>query len=303
MTADDTKGAGIAEAATFCKIGDDKRPGLVPANPNAPYQVCPDDLKQGVDEVTDTQPFEWYVRIEFDELLNPNIEDLVPIVENGVATGLLSGTLANTQPVTLTCNGVAVPYDGYYDPSGNAFTWPVGPSLFIQPSDTTTIASGTECQVTLKGNIVDKSGIKVPDTEIGPYKFQLAGLTLLSADPGQPDDTTKPDALDSAAPLVLTFNAAIDAASVTADDILITEVTDCGATPSTVTHTAVVTAEAKNPRAIDISIADAAPMKDWIPAKFYTVTFTDGSSVADRAGATGTLPAPSDLTICFQVKS
>src|SRR5512138_3538599 len=73
--------SGVNELATFCKTGDDKRPGLVPAaiTAGAEAQVCPDDLSKGASEVEDAVPLSWYVRVMFDELLNPDIEELVPI--------------------------------------------------------------------------------------------------------------------------------------------------------------------------------------------------------------------------------
>src|SRR5580765_5051662 len=48
VLASDDPAAGI-ESATFCKLGDDKRPGLVPAALflQMKDQICPDDLKQG----------------------------------------------------------------------------------------------------------------------------------------------------------------------------------------------------------------------------------------------------------------
>jgi hypothetical protein len=304
LASDDADNAGIAEAATFCKTGDDKRPGLIPANPNGPYQVCPDDLSMGVDELTDTQPFEWYVRIQFDELLNPDIEDLNPIIENGVNTGLFSGSLANTQPVTLTCGGVAVPYDGYYDPSGNSFTWPPGPSLFIQPTDTTVIPSGSGCSISIKDNVVDKSGNTVPSSEAGPYTFKIADLALNSSDPGAPKDLTKPSIIDAGDPLILSFNAAIDPASLTADEVSIHEVADCGTTTLGAEHVAVIAPNPKNPLELEVSVADAPAMKAWdagTTGKTYSVTFAPTASVSDLAGATGALPTADKLTICFSV--
>src|SRR5438874_1215445 len=94
-----TNGDGIFESATFCKLNDDKRPGLVPADPDGPQQVCPDDLKMGADEVDDAVPLSWYLRIQFDELLNPDIEELLPIS----GSDLVQGSLAKSQPVVVSC--------------------------------------------------------------------------------------------------------------------------------------------------------------------------------------------------------
>src|ERR1051326_15101 len=103
--------ANLLESATFCKTkapndgsantGDEKRPGLVGLPDFSSHQICPDDLTKGVDELTDAAPQGWYVRLMFDELLNPDIEDLIPIDDdNGQPTGTYTGTIANTHPVT-----------------------------------------------------------------------------------------------------------------------------------------------------------------------------------------------------------
>src|SRR5438093_3799269 len=68
---------GVLESATYCAPGDEKRPGLVGLPDFTSHQICPDDLSQGATEVTDAWPDGWYVRIMFDELLDPNIEQLI----------------------------------------------------------------------------------------------------------------------------------------------------------------------------------------------------------------------------------
>jgi hypothetical protein len=297
LASDDADGAGIVETATYCKTGDDKRPGLIPANPDGPAQVCPDDLSKGTDEVTDTNPVDWYVRIQFDELLNPDVEDLVPIQP----TGLSAGTLANSQPVTLTCGGVNVPYDGYYNPSGNAYTWPVGPSLFIAPNDSSKIATGTECEVALKPDVVaDKDGEHVPAAQLGPYKFKIAPLALVSANPTAPKDPAKPTQISPTKALVLTFNALIDVASLDPTKVTIHDATSCDPATATATvHTPVIKAD-KSKLAIDISDMGAAAMEAWLHAKTYIITFAANATVKDVAGGSGTLPEAADLTICFK---
>src|SRR6202042_2484260 len=99
-----------------------------------------------LDEVTNADPSAWYVRIMFDELLDPNVETLVPNIDptTMMPDGTFTGTLANTLPVTLQCTDAAgamqdVPYDGYYSPSGNALTNPLGPSLFIKAINPTSV--------------------------------------------------------------------------------------------------------------------------------------------------------------------
>src|SRR3569623_2051220 len=179
----------LAEGATFCKVGDSFRPGLDNTIDGVGHQLCPDELSMGVDELTDANPTNWYVRVMFDELLDPNVEDLVPILDDtGMDTGTVMGTLANPQPFTLQCqsvNGgalVDIPYDGYYSPAGNKISWPVGPSLVIVPHSPALVATQSECQITLKDNIKDKDGIVVPTDQRGPYKFKIAPVAAIAAD-------------------------------------------------------------------------------------------------------------------------
>jgi hypothetical protein len=308
---------GFLETATFCKVGDNKRPGLIPANPDFdntgavnPAQICSDDLTVGADMVTDTIPVNWYVRIQFDELLNPDIEELVPIIQDGKDTGRNKGSLSKSQPVTVTCGGGAeVLYDGYYDPSGNSFSWPPGPSLFIQPSDSSTIPTGSECQVTIKPDVVvDKDGIKVPMTELGPYPFKIAELAIASTEPSAADLTSatfKPEKIAPDAPLVVTFNAFLDRATLDPTKVVAFAVDDCKAPTTMIPVVTVITTHevgvdaAKHVDQQSVEITDAAAAADaaWVPGTTYLISF-DGT-VKDQAGGVGTLPSADDLTVCF----
>ena len=207
----------LSEGTTFCKVGDSFRPGLDNTVDGVGHQLCPDDLSMGVDELTDANPTNWYVRVMFDELLDPNVEDLVPILDaTGMDTGTVAGTLANTQPFTLQCqsvNGgtlVDIPYDGYYSPAGNKISWPVGPSLVVVPSSPSLVATQSECQITLKDNIKDKDGNPVPADQRGPYKFKIAPVAAIAADTA-PADGDKVDGV--AAGVDITFNTNIDPSS------------------------------------------------------------------------------------------
>ncbi len=320
LASDDASGDGIIETATFCKLNDAKRPGLIPANPDGPAQVCDDDLKMGTDEVADVVPVGWYVRFQFDELLNPKIEELLPILDSkGNDTGTFKGSLAGTQPVTITCGGVDIAYDGYYNPSGNSFTWPVGPSLFITPNDTSTIPAGTECQVTLKPDVVaDKDGNHVPADQLGPYKFKIADLALASTDPAAPKDPDKPSTINATAPLIVTFNATVELASLLPAEVTpLSIVTSCTDTTGGVASTVTIAAHLVDPKdatSVDqtsIEISDAAgapataekPKNAWLTSTTYLITFAAGADVKDLAGATATLPAAKDLTICFKTET
>jgi Big-like domain-containing protein len=298
LAADDTAGEGVVETATFCKLRDDKRPELIPANPDGPDQVCPDDLAAGAEEVIDTVPISWYVRIQFDELLDPHVEDLISINDSsGQPTGLSSGTLATTQPVTLTCGGTKIPYDGYYDPSGNSYTWPVGPSLVVSPNDTSSIPTGSECEISVLPKVTDKDGLAVPAAQLGPYKFKIAPLALVDTSP-KAGDLTAPSTIDAASPLSITFNAPIAVSSVVPAEVMIADVDSCDAPTTSVAHTAEILPGAGSKTSVKVRDSGAAAGDAWLRGKTYLITFAAGATVKDLAGGEGQLPA--DLTICFK---
>jgi hypothetical protein len=184
----------LVEKATFCKTGDEKRPSLVGLPDFTTQQVCPENMSEQAPEVSDAYPDGWYVRIMFDELLDASVEELVEVFDEdtGESTGTFTGTVANTRPVLLQCESVTngqmtnVAYDGYYSPSGNRVTWPLGPSLVIKPADASLIATNTNCQITLNDVVNDKSGNPVPMAQRGPYKFKVAPIKVIAIDP--PDD-------------------------------------------------------------------------------------------------------------------
>jgi hypothetical protein len=273
--------AGLYEGATFCKQGDKKRPDLVGTPDGNLLQVCPSDLSMGADEVVDANPSNWYVRIMFDELLDPSIEELNPVLDDtGSDTGTSSGTIANTKPVKLECqssrtNGlVEIPYDGYYSPSGNAVTWPLGPSLVIKPNNPELIATQTECQVTINTNVTDKDGNQVPGDQLGPYKFKIAPLSLLAASPADGD------AVDAIAAAVdLTFNAPIDA----------TTLPDFAFSPDPGGYAA------------SASGTDVEITANFEVNGDYTFTIPDGTMIADACGVVTTFGAP-DVDAMTQIE-
>src|SRR5262245_7578189 len=84
----------LAEQATFCKAGDDKRPGLVGLPDFTTKQICDDDLTKGADMITNAFPDGWYIRIMFDELLDPNVEKLTEILDSdGHGTDTFTGSI------------------------------------------------------------------------------------------------------------------------------------------------------------------------------------------------------------------
>jgi hypothetical protein len=192
----------LVESATFCRPNDEKRPSLVGLPDFTTQQVCPDDGAAVTDAVTTAYPDGWYIRIMFDELLDPDIEVLTEVLdeETGEPTGTFTGSVASTRPVTLQCesiNGgmVNVDYDGYYSPSGNRITWPVGPSIVIKPNDPTLVATNSMCQISINDNVVDKGGTPVDTTQRGPYRFRTAGIRVIAIDPA--DDPEYDDPIDA----------------------------------------------------------------------------------------------------------
>lgn len=203
---------GLSEAATFCKANDDKRPSLVGLPDGSTQQVCPTDGKEVKDGVTDAAPQGWFVRVMFDELLDPSIEDLTEILDNdGNPTGTYSGSIARTHPFKITCAGLSgaqvdIPYDGYYSAAGNALTWPLGPSLVMKPNVPASVPTDSKCSITLNDNILDKNdGAQVPADQRGPYDFSIGKIKVVALSPSNGDEV---DAIAAGADLI--FNDLID---------------------------------------------------------------------------------------------
>lgn len=191
-------GHGVPDVATFCA-----------SEGRVNELMCGD----GVRTVSDAPPLGWSVRVAFSELLDPDaVEDLVDTDNDGTPD---IGTIAEKAPVTLTCGGNAVDYDGFYDPSGNAFTYPPGPSLVVITEEF--VQTGTsDCALTLDTKVVDKDG-NAPTAAMGPYTFGIATMKITGNDPA--NDATGVDPT-TAVPLI-TFNAPVDAttaAQVTVND-------------------------------------------------------------------------------------
>lgn len=309
---------GFLETATFCKQNDAKRPGTVGIVAfGVAIPICDIDLANGAgfrddkgtanpsDDtftpgiVEDAVPTSWYVRIMFDELLDPDTaETLEPILDPDTMeeTGVFTGSLEETQPVTLSCGGTDVPYSGYYSPSGNTVTWPLGPSLVVQPLDTSAVATGAECTLSIKDTLKDKEGNSVTSSQRGPFTFNVAGLAATAIDP-EPADPGDEATIAPEAPVLVSFNHFIDAASLTPAEVTILEVADCEATTGT-TRTAVIAASADDPLSLEISSTPTVPAGlAWTPEKFYRVTFADDVEVSDLAGGTGTDLA--GVSVCF----
>jgi hypothetical protein len=193
ITVTATSEATGTDVATYC------------ANPNEEKinaNYCPTSADQTVSPLADTLPIGWQVRVIFNELLLADaVEELIDI-----GGGVYQGTLANTQPVTLTCEGQTIPYDGFYQPAGNHLTIPPGPALVIQPSFPAGFAAtGSACEVTVKSEVQSKELEMM--TQGGPYRFDIAPMSVYLTDPAE-GATVAPDAQ-----LAILFNAYVDANS------------------------------------------------------------------------------------------
>jgi hypothetical protein len=284
----------LIEVPTFCKTqgpndgamgaGDPKRPITLQPVDLYTLSVCPADDTMPVPEITTADPSTWYVRIEFDELLDGSVEDLVPILDaDGNPTGTFSGTLANTQPVTLQCqssigNGdlVDVAYDGYYSPAGNSQSYPLGPSLVIQPADPTLVATQSECDITIKDSVKDQQGNPVPMDQRGPYKFKLGAITAISI---APPDGSMVDPVAAGADV--TFNMAFDPSTFSTNAFSFTP---------TVANT-FASAGSMNDIFFGGDFPSGSSSLDLSP---YTFALLAGATVQDQCGKTTTFGAPVD---------
>lgn len=248
-----------AHLATYCASEDQGE------KVHADY--CPND-----GTVTDALPIGWSLRVIFNELLNADqVEELVTLDDGSVV-----GSLANTQPVELTCGGQDVPYDGYYQPSGNHLTIPPGPALIIQPifPDGFVATSTQDCQVTVKSDVLGKSLEPVDPARSGPFQFGIAPLKVIDIDPAG-----EATGVDITANITIYFNAYIGGDSLAGNIEL---EFDNNGTPELVPVDAAALGEA-----IVIS-----PQADLNPDTEYTIRVLTG--VTDIAG--GALPAPFEST-------
>jgi hypothetical protein len=300
---------GLSESATYCRKGDDKRPSLVGLPDGSTKQVCPLDGSEVKNGVIDAYPQGWFVRVMFDELLDPSIEDLTEIIDDdGNPTGTYSGSIAATHPVNLKCTGVAgamvdIPYDGYYSPSGNNVTWPLGPSIVIKPNFPATVPSTAMCQVTLNDNILDKNdGVPVPSDERGPYTFQISKIKVASISPADKDNL---DPVDAGMDIV--FNTLIDPDSIDTDGVvtlptLPTKWAHDPAADDTGIEGFVANGGVTAPATLGVEpmvggkklgAAEWFIFADYYAKTDYDFTIPDGTKLKDLCGVETTLGAPS----------
>jgi hypothetical protein len=273
----DPTGLQAGESATFCRPGREYRVNTVYCPEARDEDNAPIPGERETEPVDDGDPTSWYVRVIFDELLDPDIEDL-ETDENGVVTG----HIADTQPVVLSCNGVELDYDGYYDPSGNHLSFAPGPSLVVTPA--AFVATGSDCEVTLADNVVDKDGDSVPNDQVGAYEFSVAVLSVYGSEPA---DESEGVALDST--VSVTFGAPINLTSA-AGLIVVTDADDVEVAGELSLHT-------DEKGAVDdettVVFTPAAPLA---ASTTYTLTVSDGIEDIEGGGLVQEAPFTASFT-------
>ena len=308
----------LLETATHCRINDEKRPGLVDLPTEKTTQVCPEDLRMPslTEGTAEAAPPDWFVRVVFDKLLDPDVEDLVRQLDaNGKPTGVLLGSLAHTQPVTLACNGVAVPYDGYYVPNGNRVSWPLGPALYIQPLDPLSVPTGATCEIGIKDIVHNKQGQSVPADQRS-FSFRIAPMRLRFSVPAPSPDKSGATTVDPATPVKFYWTAAFttmpDPAEIkifagpnTADGMADMAVCNAGGTP-VATSDIVMSAGGAMPTTtaliLNLALKSPGPGLAWAPNTTYRIDFGANAKITPKqGGAAGTFPAGEAL--CFHTTS
>lgn len=191
------------EVPAYCVGPEEDKISVVCLDAVGNYAFDPAQPVEGV-------PLALEARVVFNELLDADrAEELVQRTDPD-GTPFTRGTLEDSQPVVLTCNGMPVEYDGYYNPSGNHLSLPPGPSLVVQA--VSPVPAGATCQVEVKRGesspgfgVFDKSGNPVSDDERGPFEFRTAALAITGTSPATGVEGVGLDV----APLV-SFNALID---------------------------------------------------------------------------------------------
>jgi hypothetical protein len=283
----------FGETATYCKTGDEKRPRLVGLPDVSIQQVCPENVTEAVPMAANGSPTGFFVRFQFDELLDPNIETLTPVPDT---EGVFTGSILPANPIaTFECGGVAVDWDGYYSPSGNSVTWPLGPSLVVVPTDPSTIAADAECTISLAAaNIKDKEGVATPDSQA--FTFALAGLDIAATDPEVADDPADAAVITADSVVSIAFTGFVDPTTLAANEVILRKVTSCEDPTTVTTEVAAIGGE---PGTIEITDAGATAPLTFDADAFYVVEFAPGATVEDAGGAMFALPGAADFSLCF----
>lgn len=312
----------LLEEATFCRLGDSKRPGRVvlPLPDTLDVDVCPDDLGEGAPVFEKAFPAFWYARIVFDEQLDlesePSEESVASARGDEGSNDDGGAALANEKaPVLLNCNGLPVAYSTVYTGEGNRQSWPLGPSLRIRPQVASAIPAGATCEITLNDAVIfDKQGEPPQLSQLGPYRFKVAPIGLQipygAAAAAYGTSGGLPFLASGNPPFRLNFNAYLKPGSFTASDVRVfrgadrddpqTELTECGG--GTEVQARVRTFEVPAAEAVMVpaamTVADnTAADGDWAAATYYRVEIF--GEVEDVAGGKNAL-APT--TLCFRTR-
>jgi hypothetical protein len=305
--------ARLIEEATYCRLNDDKRPGIVGLPDFTTTLVCPEDLTKPAEKVGTVEgtPPNWTVRVVFDKLLDPTVEDLIPMDPTN-PTGTQVGTIVNTQPVTLKCNGVDVPYGGYYAPNGSNVSWPPGPDIFIIPAMAVSVPTGANCEVGIKDMVHNKKGESVPADQ-RTYSFKIAPMRLRFSDPDASRASTQNGTFeqDLDTPLLFYWTGAIATTGgvPAAADIEIFEGADasiCTAGGTRVPDAEIDVSRVGATAATTALIMGLGVTSDvdhvWKPETQYRVQFGANAKVlAGQGGPAGTFP--SGFKLCFKTSA
>lgn len=305
----------LIESATHCRLNDEKRPALVGLPTFSTTQVCPDDLSMPseTEGTAEGAPPSWFVRVVFDQLLDPDVEELVDQLDaNGNPTGVKLGSLLNTQPVALKCNGVDVPYDrapprapiSYYVPNGNRISWPLGPALYIQPDVATSVPVGASCEISIKDIVRNKSGESVPMDQRS-FAFKIAPMELRFSNPDPADGAPGAIELDPASPVEFYWTAAFTTMP-DPTEIHIFEGADatvCGTggtpiDPADIETSAAGTGAATTALIMNLGLKSQGPDFAWKANTTYRVEFGANAKITPtQGGADGIFPA--GYKLCF----
>jgi len=263
-SADTDPNGNAIEAATYCRPGEEYKVSNFYCELERDDENKPIPGDRAVDgPILDATPIDWHVRFIFTELLDPSIEELVD------TDGVISGSIADSQPFVLTCGGEELVYEGWLDTTGNHLSYPPGPSLVVHATEF--IATSSACQVSLaEGVVTDKDGEAVPEDQRGPYDFSIAALAVGES---VPEDGTEGVAVD--ADIEISFNAPI--ALGTTNDLIVVAADDVPVPGTLAFKTDEKTGEVSNEEII-VFTADA----DLAAGTEYTITVTDG--IEDAAG-------------------
>jgi hypothetical protein len=295
----------LIELATHCRLNDEKRPALVGLPTFSTTQVCPDDLSMPseTEGTAEGAPPSWFVRVVFDQLLDPDVEELIPL-DPTMPDGVQQGTFENTQPVTLTCGGQDVPYNGYYVPNGNRISWPLGPALFVKPDPLSVVQTGASCEVGIKDIVQNKSGESVPMDQRS-FAFKIAPMELRFSNPDPADGVPGAIELDPASPVQFYWTAAFTTMPDPAEIHIFegADATVCGTGGTQILSTDIETTQdgtgaATTALIMNLGLISQGPDFAWKANTTYRVEFGANAKITpQQGGADGIFPA--GYKLCF----